>query len=133
MDTLQIVWAPRLLSILRIVAALIFMEHGTQKLFGFPPTDMGAPEALSLMWFGGVLEFVGGLLIAFGLCTRIAAFVVSGEMAAGYWMFHAPSSVFPILNGGDGAILYCFVFLYLVFAGPGAWSLDGLIGRKAAT
>lgn len=126
-------YSPYMLAVLRIVAGLIFMEHGTQKLFGFPPTDMAGPEVMSLMWIGGVLELVGGLLIVLGLFTRVAAFVVSGEMAAAYWMFHAPSSVFPILNGGDGAILYCFVFLYLVFAGPGAWSLDALIGRKAAT
>jgi putative oxidoreductase len=128
---LQTVWAPRVLSILRIVAALIFMEHGTQKLFGFPPTDRPGPELFSLIGLAGVLEFVGGALLVLGLFTRPVAFVLSGEMAVAYWMAHAPDSFFPALNGGDAAILYCFVFLYLVFAGGGAWSLDNAIRSKA--
>ena len=122
-------WAPHMLAILRIVTALIFMEHGTQKLFGFPPSDNPSPTAFSFFWIGGVLEFVGGLLVLLGLFTRPAAFLLAGEMAVAYWMFHAPDSVFPVLNGGDAAILYCFVFLYLVFAGPGAWSIDGARAR----
>jgi putative oxidoreductase len=127
---LQTVWAPRALSVLRIVAALIFMAHGTQKLFGFPAApDSGLPPAFSLFWIGGVLEFVGGLLLLVGLFTRAAAFVLAGMMAVAYWMFHAPSNFYPVLNGGDAAILYCFVFLYLVFAGPGPWSLDALWRR----
>jgi putative oxidoreductase len=128
---LQTVWAPRVLSILRIVAALIFMEHGTQKLFGFPPTDRPGPELFSLIGLAGVLEFVGGALLVLGLFTRPVALVLSGEMAVAYWMAHAPDSFFPALNGGDAAILYCFVFLYLVFAGGGAWSLDNAIRSKA--
>jgi len=119
-------YAPYALAALRIATALIFMAHGTQKLFGFPaPPEGGQPAALSLFWIGGVLELVGGLLILVGLFTRPVAFVLAGEMAAAYWMFHFPRNVYPVLNGGDAAILYCFVFLLLVFTGPGALSVDG--------
>ena len=128
--TLQTVWAPRVLSILRIVAALIFMEHGTQKLLGFPPLDRAAPELLSLSGVAGVLELVGGALLVLGLFTRPVAFVLSGEMAFAYWIAHAPQSFFPVLNDGDAAILYCFVFLYLAFAGGGAWSLDNVLRER---
>jgi putative oxidoreductase len=121
---LETVWAPRVLAILRIIAALIFMEHGTQKLFGFPPSDRPQPELFSLLGLAGVLEFFGGILLVLGLFTRPVAFILSGQMAVAYWMAHAPQSFFPILNGGDAAILYCFVFLYLAVAGGGAWSLD---------
>jgi len=121
---LQSVWAPRLLSILRIVAALIFFEHGTQKLLGFPLSERAAPELLSLSGIAGILELVGGALLVLGLFTRPVAFILSGEMAVAYWMAHAPQSFFPVNNGGDAAILYCFVFLYLVAAGGGPWSLD---------
>jgi putative oxidoreductase len=114
------------LATLRIVAALLFMEHGTQKLFGFPaPSESGQPPLMSLFGLGAVLELGGGLLILVGLFTRPVAFVLSGEMAVAYWMFHAPQSVYPVLNGGDAAVLFCFVFLLLVFTGPGAWSIDG--------
>ena len=126
-------WAPRLLSVLRIVVALIFLEHGTQKLFGFPPRMGGAaqgPDAFSLLWFAAVLELGGGLLLLFGLFTRPVAFVLSGEMAFAYWMAHAPRSPFPALNGGDAAILYCFVFLYLAAAGSGPWGLDHARSRR---
>jgi putative oxidoreductase len=119
-------FTPYALAALRIVTALIFMEHGTQKLFGFPaPSESGQPAAFSLSWIGGVMEFVGGLFILVGLFTRPVAFLLSGEMAVAYWLFHAPRSFYPVLNGGDAAILYCFVFLLLVFTGPGAWSVDG--------
>jgi putative oxidoreductase len=120
---LQAVWAPRVLSILRIVAALIFFEHGTQKLLGFPPTE-SAPAFLSLSWIAGIFELVGGALLVLGLFTRPVAFILSGQMAVAYWIAHAPKSFFPVLNGGDAAILYCFVFLYLAFAGGGPWSVD---------
>lgn len=119
-------YAPYALAVLRIVAALIFIEHGTQKLFGWPaPPQSGLPPALSFLWFGAILEAAGGFLLLIGLFTRPVAFVLSGEMAVAYWMFHAPRSFYPVLNGGDAAILYCFVFLLLVFTGPGAWSVDG--------
>jgi putative oxidoreductase len=119
-------YTPYALAALRIVAALIFMEHGTQKLFGFPaPPASGQPPLLSLLGIGAVMELVGGLLILLGLFTRPVAFLLAGEMAVAYWMFHAPRSFYPVLNGGDAAILYCFVFLLLVFTGPGAWSVDG--------
>lgn len=121
---------PYVLAVLRIVTGLIFMEHGTQKLFGFPaPSERGMPELFSLSGIGGIMEFVGGLLIAVGLLTRPVAFLLSGEMAVAYWMFHAPRNFFPILNGGDAAILYCFVFLLFVFTGPGAWSIDNALSR----
>ena len=129
-DTLETVWAPRVLSILRIVAALIFMEHGTQKLLGFPPLDRPAPEVMSLSWVAGVLELFGGALLVLGLFTRPVALIVSGEMAFAYWIAHAPQSFFPVLNGGDAAILYCFVFLYIAVAGGGLWSLDAAIWGK---
>ncbi|NIX76798.1 DoxX family protein [Microvirga terricola] len=130
--SLESVWAPRLLSVLRIVAALIFLEHGTQKFFGFPASANPAPTLFTLLWFGGILEIVGGALLTLGLFTRPVAFILSGQMAVAYWMVHAPKSFFPALNGGDAAILYCFVFLYLVAAGGGAWSLDNLWQRRAA-
>jgi putative oxidoreductase len=118
-------YAPYALAVLRIVTALILIEHGTQKLFGWPaPPQSGLPPAFSLYWIGGILESVGGLLILLGLLTRPVSFILAGEMAVAYWMSHAPRSFFPLSNGGDAAILYCFVFLLLVFTGPGAWSLD---------
>ncbi len=119
------VWAPRMLAVLRIMSALLYMEHGTQKLLGFPPSDRPGPPLLSLFGIGGVLELFGGILLLIGLFTRPVAFVLSGMMAVAYFMFHAPQSFFPALNGGDAAILFCFVFLYLFVAGPGAWSVDG--------
>ena len=128
-DQLETVWAPRVLSILRIVAALLFFEHGASKLLGFPPSEHSGPEFLSLSWIAGALELVGGALLVVGLFTRLVAFILSGEMAVAYWMAHAPQGPFPLANGGDAAILYCFVFLYLVFAGGGPWSLDALRRR----
>ncbi|PTM39949.1 DoxX family protein [Bosea sp. 124] len=123
-------YSPYALGILRIVAALIFIAHGTQKLFGFPAAPAsGLPPMFSLFWFGAVLEAFGGLAILLGVFTRPVAFILAGEMAYAYWMFHAPRSLYPLLNGGDAAILYCFIFLYLVFAGAGAFSIDN---RKRA-
>jgi len=127
------VLANRLLGVLRIVAALLFLEHGTQKLFGFPPPMGGAgPELFSLLWFAAVLEVVCGLLLLLGLFTRQAAFIASGEMAFAYWLAHAPRSFFPALNGGDAAILFTFVFLYMSAAGAGAWALDNSRGEGEA-
>lgn len=114
---------PQLLGALRIIAALLFIEHGTQKLFGFPASQMeGSLPPMLLV--AAILETVGGILLLIGLFTRPVAFVLSGLMAFAYFMAHAPKSVFPVLNGGDAAILFCFVFLYLVAAGPGAFSID---------
>jgi len=117
-----------MLSVLRIVAGLIFLLHGTQKLAGLPPSDKTV-EAFSLSWTAGVIELVTGVLIFFGLLTRPAAFLASGTMAAAYWIVHAPRDLYPTNNGGDAAILYCFVFLYLVFAGAGPLSLDAVRKR----
>ncbi|KQO65668.1 MULTISPECIES: DoxX family protein [unclassified Methylobacterium] len=124
--SLSTTWAPRLLSILRIVAGLLFLEHGTQKLFGFPVRMGGgaAPAMMSLLWFAAILETLGGALIILGLFTRPVAFLLSGQMAFAYFIAHHPKSPFPALNGGDAAILFCFVFLYLAAAGAGPWSLD---------
>jgi putative oxidoreductase len=126
--TLNNDWAPRVLSILRIVVGLLFMEHGTAKLLGFPP-GTATPPLFGLMWFAGLIELVGGALVALGLATRAAAFIMSGEMAVAYFMAHFPQNFFPLVNRGDAAVLYCFVFLYLAVAGGGPWSLDALIGR----
>lgn len=115
---------PLVRSVLRIVAGLLFLEHGTQKLFGLPPGDGPLAATGSFMWVAGVLEVVLGTLIVIGLFTRPAAFLASGMMAIAYWTAHAPGGSFPANNGGDAAILFCFIFLYLVFAGPGSISVD---------
>jgi putative oxidoreductase len=120
--------SPYVLSIVRIVVALLFFEHGLSKMFGFPSPNM--PELFTLNWFSGALEFVGGALLAAGLFTRPAAFIVSGEMAFAYFLGHAPRGFFPQLNGGDAAILYCFIFFYFVFAGAGPWSLDAWLKTR---
>ena len=125
-------FAPEALSLLRIVAALIFLLHGSSKLIGFPPSPMPLPPVGSFMWIGGLLELIGGLLLLIGLFSRPVAFLLSGEMAVAYWMFHAPKSTFPSVNGGDAAILFCFVFLLIAAAGPGPWSLDAASRRKRA-
>jgi putative oxidoreductase len=125
-------WAPYLQSILRIVAAFLFMQFGTAKLFALPgsilPGGATAPVA-SLSWIAGVLESLGGLLVLLGLFTRPVAFVLSGEMAVAYFTAHAPQGFWPVLNGGHPAVLFCFLFLYFSAAGPGPWSLDALRGR----
>jgi putative oxidoreductase len=118
-------WSPRVLAALRIITALLFIEHGLMKLVAFPAAVPGLPSPLpAILLAAALIEIVGGALIAVGLFTRIAAFICSGEMAAAYFMFHAPQSFWPAVNQGDAAILFCFVFLYLAFAGAGAWSLD---------
>jgi putative oxidoreductase len=125
-------YTPYALAALRIVAALVFIEHGTQKLFGFPaPPGSGLPAVGSLFWIGAWVELVGGTLLLLGLFTRPVAFVISGEMAAAYWMFHAPASFYPVLNGGDAAVLFTFIFLLFVFTGPGAWSLDSMLNARS--
>lgn len=121
------IWAPRLLSVLRIVAAFLFMQHGGQKLFGFPAA--GPPSLSPLTMTAGILEVFGGLLLLVGLFTRPIAFLLSGMMAVAYFMQHAPGGFWPLVNRGELAALYCFVFLYLAAAGGGPWSLDQMIGR----
>jgi len=126
-------FAPTLLAALRIVAGVLFLAHGLVKLFGFPA---GAPPGqvplMSLFGVGAVIEVVTGTLIALGLFTRPAAFLASGQMAVAYWMFHAPGSIYPAVNHGDAAILFCFVFLYIAAAGPGAFSLGTLFHKSSS-
>jgi putative oxidoreductase len=128
--------APTFLALLRIVAALLFIEHGAQKLLGFPPgSSMPTPEALSMIWWAGVIELVPGALILVGLFTRAAAFIAAGEMAFAYWIGHfprlpLPEGFFPVNTDGDAPILFCFIFLYLVFAGPGRWSIDAMLPAR---
>lgn len=120
-----VVWAPRVLSILRIVAAFLFLCHGTAKLFHVPHQAMfDNLQIMSLMGVQGVIEVVGGVLLLIGLFSRPVAFILSGDMAVAYFMAHFPKGWLPLLNGGDLAVLFCFVFLYLFFAGPGPWSVD---------
>lgn len=118
-------WSPRLLAVLRIVTGLLFLEHGTAKLLGLPHVAMfDGLQLLSLMGLAGVLELGGGLLIVLGLFTRPVAFILSGQMAVAYFMAHAPQAFLPLVNQGELAVLYCFVFLYLFIAGSGAFSID---------
>ncbi len=125
----------RMLSILRIVAGIIFVSYGTMKLFGYPPspTPIGPINLNSELGIAAMLEVVGGLAIVFGLLTRPVAFVLCGEMAVAYFQAHFPRSPFPTVNNGVPAVLYCFLFLYFAFAGAGAWSIDALIARMATT
>ena len=124
-------WSPRVLSILRIITALLFMQHGLMKLFQVPGPQPGVPDPLpTLLLAAAWIEVVGGALIAAGLFTRAAAFICSGQMAAAYFMAHAPQHWAPALNMGELAIMFCFVFLYLVFAGPGPWSLDAIVRKR---
>lgn len=116
-------WQPRLLGVLRIVTALLLLQHGTAKLFGFPHAAMfDTLKLFSLVGFAGILELCGGILLLPGIFTRPVAFILSGEMAAAYFLAHAQKSFFPLLNQGELAVLYCFVLLYLSAAGGGAWS-----------
>lgn len=142
-------WSPRVLSLLRFVTGLLFLEHGLQKVLHFPPPPPPPPVAAGVAAAAktaavaagpslakilgpasGPIELVGGILLVIGLFSRAAAFICAGEMAFAYFLAHAPRSIYPILNGGDAAILYCFIFFYLVFAGPGPISLDAMMKRK---
>jgi putative oxidoreductase len=122
----------RMLAVLRIVAGLVFVSAGTMKLFGYPPSPAPLPpfSLLSQLGIGSLLEVFGGLAIVLGLLTRPVAFVLAGEMAVAYFQFHFPQSFFPSVNNGMPAVLYCFLFLYLAFAGAGAWSIDAAIARS---
>lgn len=117
-------WSGPLLSVLRIVAALLFIAHGTSKYFSIPPNEGGAPEVLSMVGIAGIFEIVFGFLILIGFATRISAFLMSGMMAIAYWLVHFPMSPYPSVNHGEPAIFFCFVFLYIAAAGPGPWSVD---------
>jgi putative oxidoreductase len=122
-----------LLSVLRIVAGLLFLQHGTAKLLHAPYQPMFAHlQLMSLLGVQGVLELVGGGLLAIGLFSRPVAFILSGDMAVAFFMVHFPKNWLPILNGGDLAVLFCFTFLYLSAAGPGPWSLDALLHQRKA-
>jgi putative oxidoreductase len=123
-DAFLSAWAPRMLSVLRIMAALLFLQHGLSKYFGFPAPSPQNFTPLSLYGLAGAIEIVGSLLLLVGLYARTAAFIMSGEMAVAYFMIRPPRGFFPMVNGGNLEVLYCFVFLYLFFAGPGPWSLD---------
>ncbi len=122
-------WQPKILSVLRFFAGFLMLWHGSQKLFNFPYSERGGADG-AFMIFAGVLEFGGGLLIALGLFTRWSAFLLSGTMAVAYWMAHGTKAFLPIENKGELAVLYCFVYLYLFFAGGGSWSLDKLLKKK---
>jgi putative oxidoreductase len=118
-------YLPETLSIVRIVVGLLFLEHGTSKLLAFPAAPAnGQPAMMSLYWVQGIIELVGGALIALGFLTRPVAFILAGDMAVAYFMSHASKGFFPLLNGGDPAILYCFIFLLFFVSGPGRWSVD---------
>src|SRR6516162_9119567 len=127
-ETLRLTWEQRILSILRIMVGMLYMEHGLAKILDFPHQPNHTPYALLALNPGlqGLLELVGGLLLALGLFTRTVAFVLAGDMAVAYFMEHAPRGFFPLLNGGELAIVYCFVFLYFWISGGGEWSLDRL-------
>jgi putative oxidoreductase len=132
--TLGAIWAPRLLSVLRIVDGLVLLQYGTAKLFGWPAVEMFEDlKWLSLFGIAGMFELVGGTLLILGLFTRPAAFILSGEMAAAYFIEHLPHGFFPILSGGDLAVSLCFTFLYLAFAGGGPWSLDAVRSKGWTT
>ncbi len=122
-------WAPRVLSILRIVTALVFLQHPLSKFLSFPMT-MNFPATFSMVWFAGVIEAIFGVLVLLGLCTRPAAFILAGEMAFAYFIAHASRGMYPLTNNGEPAVLFCFIFLYLAFAGPGPWSVDAMMGGK---
>ncbi|SRR6266852_185440 len=126
-------WTGRMLSLLRIVAGIIFVSAGTMKVFGYPPSPMPMPpfSLATEIGIGGMLEVVGGLFIVLGLFTRPVAFVLAGEMAVAYFQFHYPQSFFPTVNNGIPAVLYCFVYLYFMFAGAGPWSIDALIAARS--
>ena len=117
------------LSLLRIVTALLFLEHGTSKIFSFPLTQMSGPSMWSIYWIAGILEIVGSLLLLVGLLTRPVALLLAGEMAIGYFMIHAPQSLYPVVNHGDAAILFCFIFLLFAATGPGPWSVEAMRGE----
>jgi putative oxidoreductase len=123
-DSFQATWSPRVLSILRIIVGLLFLEHGLSKYVGFPAPSPASFHVLGILGLAGAIETVSGALVTIGLFTRVAAFIASGEMAFAYFMSHFPRNFFPMSNGGDAAVLYCFIFLFFAFEGGGPWSVD---------
>jgi putative oxidoreductase len=133
LDELCAAWAPRLMSVLRFVTALVILQYALTKLFGFPYVQgLANQPAFTLYWITGVIELVFGVLTLVGLFTRFATFILSGEMAFAYFIEHAPHSFFPVLNEGNEAVLFCFIFLFLAAAGGGPWSVDALLRRTSA-
>lgn len=130
LESIRVTWTPRLLSVLRIVAAFLFMAHGMQKLFGFPVAGPPGLELASLIGVAGILETFGGALLLLGLFTRPVAFLLAGEMAVAYFKVHAPQGFWPLVNHGESPVLFCFIFLYLSAAGGGVWSVDALRVRR---
>lgn len=122
--------APQMLSLLRIVTALLFLSHGMSKIFGIPMSSASYPQPWTLLWIAGMLELIGGGLLLIGLWSRPVAFLLAGEMAVAYWLVHAPDNFWPVLNGGEAAILFCFIFLYVTVRGPGPWSVDALMRSR---
>lgn len=123
-------WTPKAIGVLRMVTALLFLQHGMTKILSYPLSSASGPPEWSLLWVAGVLELVGSLMLLVGLFTRPVAFVLAGEMAIAYWTVHAPGGPFPMLNDGEGAVLFCFIFLLFVATGPGAWSIDEILRRR---
>ncbi|WP_273151486.1 DoxX family protein [Methylophaga thiooxydans] len=130
MENILSAWQPRILSVVRIISAFLFMQHGAQKIFGFPAEQRYPFELFSMSGVAGTLELFGGFLLLIGLFTRPVAFLLSGLMAFAYFLVHAPQSFWPLNNGGELATLFSFVFLYFVFAGGGSWSVDCLCKCK---
>jgi putative oxidoreductase len=125
-ESSRAMWSPRLLSVLRIIVGLLFLEHGLSKYFGFPAPSPATFQVMGLLGVAGAIEVVSGALVAIGLFTRVAAFIASGEMAFAYFISHFPRNFFPMNNGGDAAILYCFIFLFFALEGGGPWGIDGM-------
>ncbi len=123
-------WTPHALGLLRIVTGLLYLEKGTSKILEWPYTSMSGPPSWSLFWIAGMLELFGSILLILGLFTRPVAFLLAGEMAVAYWYIHAPQSIFPMINRGEAAILYCFIFLLFAATGPGKWSIDEILRRR---
>ena len=128
-ESFRATWSPRLLSVLRIIVALLFLQHGLSKYLGFPAPAPAGFQVVGILGLAGAIEIVAGVLVAIGLFTRVAAFIASGEMAFAYFLFHYPKSFFPLVNGGDSAVLYCFIFLFIALEGGGPWSIDAARSR----
>jgi putative oxidoreductase len=126
-------FAPYAYALMRIIVGLLFAVHGSQKLLNFPPSGQPGPPPWSFFWIGGLIELAGGLMIALGLLAPIAAFICSGEMAVAYFMAHAPKGFWPVINRGELAVVYCFIFLFIAAYGSGIWSLDSAFSRTRRT